>query len=575
MELFLIDAIGPFFKDVNKKRINWSKVPFDLLELDGPQRRPQFDAIRADMQIFASRASATGFNAATLDDLSHLADHPWYEPEVRRRLRVLREEFTALFDILQRAGLQVFLTMDVFSATPALDARLKGRESRVNAFLAELIDNFFTDFPSVAGLILRFGESDGVDVKGVFKSRLHLKTPGMVNRMLGELLPVFERHQRRLILRTWTVGAYRIGDFMWHHGTFARALKGIDSPALVLSMKYGESDYFRYLPLNRNFFRTHLPKIIELQTRREYEGCGEYPSFVGWDYERYARELQQAPNMLGISVWCQTGGWTSFRRRTYIDESGVWNELNTYVTLALFKARVSVSTALEWWAAEHCSHAHAHADLLQLCRLSDEVIKELLYTEQFAVQTLFFRRVRIPPLLGVYWSTIFINHSLRKIMRHYVADPEACVRAGYSALAKIRQMQPLARSLGLPEDDIVYMKRTFKILALARQYFFHPYDDSARRRLEREKKRYKKRYPKGTRTRYTVRLDFSRFRLSSRFLRWFLAVTLRQRSRYRLIDYVLTMHLLALIYRLLSRARPGLVPKFARDSAMGIDIVFR
>ena len=56
-------------------------------------------------------------------------------------------------------------------------------------------------------------------------------------------------------------------------------------------MKHGESDFFRYLPLNRSFFRVKQRKLLELQARREYEGAGEYPSFIGWDCERFAEEL--------------------------------------------------------------------------------------------------------------------------------------------------------------------------------------------------------------------------------------------------------------------------------------------
>ena len=97
---------------------------------------------------------------------------------------------------------------------------------------------------------------------------------------------------RHLILRTWTVGAYPVGDCIWHPQTLARCLEGISSPAFILSMKYGESDFFRYLPLNPQFFATKVQKMIELQARREYEGCGEYPSFIGGDCEHYARQLK-------------------------------------------------------------------------------------------------------------------------------------------------------------------------------------------------------------------------------------------------------------------------------------------
>ena len=182
-------------------------------------------------------------------------------------------------------------------------------------FLTELIDRFFEDFPEVSGLILRIGESDGLDVDGGdFRSELILRKASEVRRMLSQLLPIFETHDRSLIFRTWTVGAYSIGDLMWHRRTLARALQGIESPALILSMKYGESDFFRYLPLN--------PKLLRHVVAQD-RGTPDPPGVRGlrrvsllcraglrairlWNWPK--RE-----NVVGISVWCQTGGWLPFR----------------------------------------------------------------------------------------------------------------------------------------------------------------------------------------------------------------------------------------------------------------------
>ena len=108
------------------------------------------------------------------------------------------------------------------------------------------------------------------------------------------------------------MGAYAIGDLIWNPGTFRKVFDSIDSPSLVISMKYGESDFFRYLPLNPNFLESGHKKIIEFQARREYEGFGAYPSFVGWDIEDLLLQLQDAQNVIGASVWCQTGGWGNF-----------------------------------------------------------------------------------------------------------------------------------------------------------------------------------------------------------------------------------------------------------------------
>src|SRR5262249_22759334 len=76
MELALIDAIGPFFRGYDKRRINWSKIPFLHLATEGPERATQWAGIRADLDRFAQRVAALGYNAVSLDDLAHLTDHP-------------------------------------------------------------------------------------------------------------------------------------------------------------------------------------------------------------------------------------------------------------------------------------------------------------------------------------------------------------------------------------------------------------------------------------------------------------------------------------------------------------------
>jgi len=463
--------------------------------------------------------------------------------------------------------------MDILAFTPELKRRVGGRRSLVNIFLRRQVETILSTFPEIKGIIFRIGECDGKDVEGIFKSELLLRTPREVNRMLHDLLPIFESHQAHLILRSWTVGAHQIGDFIWHQGTTAKVLRKIDSPWFILSMKYGETDFFRYLPLNTLFFRFKVKKIIELQARREYEGCGEYPSFVGYDYRKYQQQLLTAPNIVGISVWCQTGGWMPFRRLSYLERDAVWNEINSFVTLKIFKENMSVAHAVEVMA-EEMNYQNPEA-LLALLSLSDQVVKELLYTPELAKQKLFFRRIRIPSQLSVFWNNIFINHSVRKMMRTFVVDGKECVDIGYQALAKIDRMKELARQTGLNVDDIRYMADTFGLLALAREYYFLPYSDEVKYRVKIAKKNYKHTYPPGSRPRYRIKTDFSNFRMRSRHLRWITRLLLRDKRGYRVLDHLLTLHLLAYALRFVVFVRPGLLPKFARDSAMGIETILR
>ncbi len=569
MKLWMIDGIGPFFNGYRRRRYNWSKIPFNHLEHDGRLDPRRLIPIRSDFIRFTTTVANLGFNAITLDDLAHLADHYAYSPRMRVLIRDYRDAWGALISDATAMGLTPYLTGDVLSHHPDLGPppRRWGEEvaERLRGACAQVLDRF----PALGGIILRIGECDGRDVQGEFQSRLLIRTPAEARDLLRTLLPIFEARDKRLIFRTWTVGAHPIGDLIWNRRTFHQTFDGLDSPSLVLSMKYGESDFFRYLPLNRHFFRSPHQKLVELQTRREYEGFGEYPSFIGWDYEHYLRQLDHAPNMLGASVWCQTGGWGRFYSRTFLEQSSRWNEINTHVTIRLLKYRETTEQAVAHYAREH--RLPEPGNLLTLLRLSDEVIKELLYIDDFARRKVFFRRLRVPPLLAVYWDHIFINHAMRKLLRCFVEEGEQKLAQGVAALAKIQDMRDLAGQLGLPEAGLRFQYDTFEILAAARAYYFAPYTPEQARRLEALRDRYRQRYA----TRYAVELDFTRFPLPRRTLRLVLAIALRGRRGYRLLDRLLMIRLLALGGPLMRLTSRRLMPNFAAHQAMGLEAVTR
>lgn len=570
MELFLIDAIGPFFRGDSRKRVNWSKIPFMHLIDAGPE---EWTAIENELRKFAGKVSEQGYNAVTLDDLAHLAPHPLHEPEVAERIAFLREKFTRFFDMLHgEFGLKLYLTTDVLPMTPALSEVLGDDPGLLESYYQSLVCGVLDDFPQLAGLILRIGESDGNDVRDPIRTRLHLRTATEANRLLSRLLPEFEKRGRELIFRTWTVGAHRIGDLIWHRETLEKTLEGLESPNLIVSMKHGESDFFRYLPLNRAFFRVKQRKLLELQARREYEGAGEYPSFIGWDCERFARELSAAENMAGISVWCQTGGWHRFRRRPFLENDGrdIWIRLNTAAAITVFKhGRPADTTVDDLLEPEQASAA------LELLDHADSVIRELLYIGDFAEQKLFFRRVRIPPLLHVYWDSLFINHAVRKVMRHFVGDSDRALIGGEIASGLFPGMIALAREAGLPEDDIEHMRDFFQLVLLARRYYFLPFDESLVEQIRSAKAAYKQRWPKEERQRYRIKVSFEPLRVKRRTLALAASVLLRRKRGYRWVDRIFMLYLSGIAFRFLKPRDPAAMPKFLRKSAMGVDVLFK
>lgn len=571
LSLFLIDAIGPFFQDAGGHSLNWSKIPFARLERgDGLDARVEAQ-VRADFARFVDRVAAIGYNAITLDDLAHLVPDPDHDAGLGSRILAYQRLFDDLITLATARGLRVFVTTDVMYYTPATRRRIGRRTRAVADALGSAARALFGRFPAVEGLILRFGEADGLDVKGDFHSELVIRTPRQVRRLLERLLPVFASCERLLVFRTWSVGAYRIGDLIWNRDSFRRAFDRIDNPWFVISMKHGESDFFRYLPLNKQFFRSSHKKIIELQARREYEGFGQYPSFIGYEYAALRESLAGADNVIGIQVWCQTGGWTHFHRRSFIDPEAVWNEWNAYVTLRLFKYGESVDNALAGYAEDMFGPGTDLAAVTELARLSDRVVRDLLYIPEFARQKLYFRRLRLPPLLSVYWHHIIVNHSMRKTLRCFVTETDAVVEDGYACLDDIKRMEFLAREVGLPYRDIQFQYDTFAILAVAREYYFRPFDRRVSELLERAKAEYRSRWS----DRYAVHLDFSVFRLRRAFMQRAFRVLLRRQRGYRVVDRLITIRLLALVHPLIRRVQGRLFPSFAGEKAMGIDTIFR
>jgi hypothetical protein len=365
------------------------------------------------------------------------------------------------------------------------------------------------------------------------------------------------------------VGAHRIGDLIWNRNTFRRVFGRVNSPNLVLSMKYGESDFFRYLPLNRHFFASDHAKLVELQCRREYEGSGEYPAFIGTDYQRYRDALVSAPSVRGIVVWCQTGGWTAFRRLTYVENSSVWNEINTWVTIRLFRDGLSREEALEDWCRHH-GRSRATHHVIKLLHLSEDVIGSLLYTDAFAEQKLFFRRLRIPPLLSVFWDQIIISHAMKRILRCFVRDGERQIREAGAAMEKIERMKDLAAFAGLPARDIEFMRDTFAVLAAAREYYFRPFNGALAGRLVAQVERYRASWPEP----YTIHVNFERLRAPRRMWTLGLTILLRRRRRYRLIDHLIALRILSRLLPFATGMR-RITPKFAFEQAMGMETLFK
>ena len=566
---YIIDAIAPFALSrcfTNGQVINWSKVPFSLLERNGVIPPFWSDQIIHRFDSYSSQVAELGFNALSIDDLAHLTYHPSYAFDLKEKIRLYRPFFSKLFSVAAEHNLGLFVNTD---AAFAVAGKMTTPKTAIDSMIV-LCNDLFIRYPTVKGVILRLGECDGVDVKGEIRSNLIFQRAVHTRNLIRELIKLFEYHRRLLIVRTWTVGAYEIGDLMWNPATYEKVFGGIISDNLIVSHKFGESDFFRYLSLNPLIFYGEQKKIVEFQTRREYEGFGEFPSFVGYDYEHYRNELNTRRNIAGIHVWCQTGGWSKFHRATFMPDSSLWNEINTVVTVKLFKEGKTADEQIVAFALKRFPGKNPE-NLQKLLQLSDAVIKQLWYLPEFSQKVLFFRRLRIPPLLWIFWDTIIVNMTLRRILRYFVINKKETVDEGFRALDHITVMKQCAEGLGIDSRDFDFQIATFELIAKIRQFMLSDWSQVLAQEMNECIENYSSHYPHG----FNINNDSSEKPHGKRMLNILLGFVLRNRPQYRLMEKALFWLSLAVVRPVVHLWGRKRIPQFASERAMGIETLLK
>jgi len=551
MDLYLIDAIGPFFVGYEKRVINWSKIPFPNLESKGGLDPVKTADVLEAFTRFLDRVAELGFNGITLDDIAHLTIFDFYSPALRSKLEAYGVFYQSLFKIAAERGLAVYINSDVMFYQAEIERRIAPGFEAALSGLETAIRQVLSGYPA-AGIVLRIGESDGVDVEGDFHSRLLIRTPREANRLIRRLLPIFESLDKKLIFRTWTLGSYPIGDLMWNPKTFDQAFAGIDSQCFIVSMKYGDTDFFGSLKLNPLFFQSSHQKIIELQTRRERDFFGVLPYYVGWDYEAYRHQLAATKGLVGLSVWCQTGGWSRNRQLTFLENSSRWNELNTLATLRIFKEEANADRV----AADFLSDPQQ----LEFLRGFHHLWHRLLYPAGSDERPLYFRRIRIPPQMWFVWDYITVNglsRSLHELSTGMAISVDA---------ADIDRLQRLGEKLKI--YDMEFCTDTLRILLACVAVLSGRFSPAE---LEERVRAYQEKHPQSP-----LKFKVDPSAASPRWTGRLLALLLRRQAAYRWVDRLLLTHFFSwLLLRLARFLNRDQLPKYADKRAMQTDILFR
>ena len=375
------------------------------------------------------------------------------------RARALREAFTPFWDRADELGMDVFLRTDMLALTSPLEQYLVGRFGSLDTANPELwdvytsgLDELYAAAPAVDGILLRIGEAGEVyDVDGWdVSSKLAVTEASDVHAMLEAFTAQAEASDREVIFRSWSVGVGAVGDMHTNVESYDEVLAGIDSPALIVSTKYTLGDFYSWLPLNDTLAQGDQRRIIEFQSRREFENFGAFPNDLGPEYQYALQTLvAENPRIEGVWVWTQDGGpWRAGPMTLYL-KTGFWQlyELNTQLAGALARdPDTDVAAITAGWAREWFSDDPATVSAItEAMALSREAITQGLYIQPFAEQRVFAIGLEPPPMMWIFeWDILTGDSAVLDVIYEVSRDQiDEAIAGGERAAAAVDEMQAL------------------------------------------------------------------------------------------------------------------------------------
>ena len=278
--------------------------------------------------------------------------------ELRRWIGQTQDAVTRKVEAQHAAGLDVYLFYDLL-VLPAdlVDRNVMGLTCKhrpdtlcpasdtVFRQALEGLDAMLRRWPDVAGVVLRFGDTDAQRLPHLVGNDLY--TPhcprcsqfGRADRVVHALKQahglVVEKHNKRLIARAWNVRPGGMHDAADLAERIASRLPG--DPAddrFVLSFKFTQTDFWRYQPWNpASLVCGGRPILYELQCQREFEGKGGVPNWqVPLWRDGYPESAEASAvsglaraagtvNFAGLFAWVRGGGWGGpfVKDETWID----------------------------------------------------------------------------------------------------------------------------------------------------------------------------------------------------------------------------------------------------------------
>ncbi len=419
------------------------------------------------------------------------------EPEYVARAEAMREAFRPMFRYAQSLGLEIYLRTDMLALTTPLERYLVDEFGSLDttdpalwAVYASGLDELYAAIPELDGLVLRIGEAGAIyDLPGFdYYSTLDVTTVDAVRAMLTTLSAQAEGSGTDVIFRSWSVGVGAVGDMHTSPESYAAVLDGLDSPNLVVSTKYTLGDFYSRLPFNDTLEVGDQRRIVEFQSRREFEFFGAFPNDLGSLYrDALQRFLAANPNVEGVWVWTQDGGpWRAGPMSLELT-SGFWQlpELNTELAVRLARdpslepAAITADWAARWLSPDAATVAQIGAAM----SLSREAITEGLYIGPFADRKVYAIGLEPPPMMWLFeWDILTGDSAVLDVVYAISRDDlDEAIAGGDRAMDAVERMRELLAATdeaqwypGMRQQMLAavdYEQSTLGVLGAYRAYF--------------------------------------------------------------------------------------------------------
>ncbi|MZD08724.1 hypothetical protein GTW43_27130, partial [Streptomyces sp. SID5785] len=449
----------------------------------------QVDAIAAQFRSFVRGALRDGYNGVVVPGFleyvtfSGVGDgHAVYasgDPHIARA-RAMVKEFGPVWRYAHDAGMRVYFQTDMLALSPPLHAYLdresgglRTEDPRLWSVYARGVEELLRSMPFADGIMIRTGEGGsayalpGWD----YTSAIEVTTVKAVRTMLRSLLAAVGRsdgdgdgdrdgdggggdrdghRDRDVIFRTWSVGVGAVGDLHTDPDSYRQVLHGLDDPHLIVSTKYSQGDFYSHLALNPTLLEGSQRRIVEFQSRREFEGQGALPDDLGaLEQTALRRFLAANPHIEGVWNWSQSGGPLYAGPRAVYRRAGFWQlwDVNVYLTGRLAQdPDTDLTRAREAWIRRTFSDdASTVRAIEQVLALSRPAITEGLYIGPYADTSARALGLEPPPMMWIFEWDIATGDSAALSSIYAAARdrfPEA-LAGGRTALDIARRQQRL------------------------------------------------------------------------------------------------------------------------------------